>query len=174
MRWSAGKKILFPFFEKLGIIPSKTCRQSAKGGPLTHFKKLLISGFFVFSTPAFASPVQIHIQGLRRAEGSVFINLFNSASSWSAEVPDQVIQVAPLRESEVTTLLDLAPGTYAFFLFHDEDGNGDLRRGTFGLPGEPYAFSNNVHIGLSKPSFKKLQFVVTPEGAHQNIKLIRP
>jgi uncharacterized protein (DUF2141 family) len=128
----------------------------------------------LFTPKVHASPVVIHIHGLHTQQGSILVNLFTSATQWSSEVPNKVLQITPLKGADAVATFDLPPGTYGFFLFHDEDGNGQLKRGIFGLPAEPYAFSNNVHLGLSKPSFANMSFVVTASGAQQEINLIRP
>jgi uncharacterized protein (DUF2141 family) len=126
------------------------------------------------SSSAFASPAQIRVQGLRQDKGSIIINLFASAESWESEVPDKIVQISPLQGNSAAITVDLPAGNYAFFLYHDEDANGELKRGTFGLPGEPYAFSNNVRIGLSKPSFQKMKFVVPDAGTTQEVQLVIP
>jgi uncharacterized protein (DUF2141 family) len=141
---------------------------------MRYLKAALIAGIFAFSTQSLASPVQIRVHGLRQNEGAIFINLFASEESWSSEVPDKVVQISPLKKPDTMTRMDLQPGTYAFFLFHDENGDGDLKRNAIGFPEEPYAFSNNVHIGFSKPSFQKIKFEVTADGSVQEIKLILP
>jgi uncharacterized protein (DUF2141 family) len=141
---------------------------------MKHLRASLIAAIMTFTTTALASPLQIRIHGLRKNTGSIFVSLFARPESWDREIPDQIIQVAPLQGTDATTSVDLPPGEYAFFLYHDEDGNGELKRGAFGLPGEPYAFSNNVHIGFSKPSFAKMSFVVGTGGTVQDIQLVRP
>jgi len=138
------------------------------------FKTVITAAALAFSNTAFASPVHVHIQGLKQNTGSIVLNLFASAESWDKETPDQVFQVSPLSGNSAVADMDLPQGTYAFFLYHDVDGNGELKRGTFGLPGEPYAFSNNVRIGFSKPSFQKMKFAVTDAGAAQDIQLVQP
>ena len=137
-------------------------------------KAFVTLGLLVFSASSLANPVQVRIHGLQQDTGSIIINLFASAASWDSEVPDKIVQVAPLKGTDAIVAMDLPPGTYAFFLYHDVDGNGELKRGLFGMPGEPYAFSNNVHIGFSKPSFQKMQFAVGPQGALQEIQLVNP
>lgn len=141
---------------------------------MKYFKTAIIAALCAISNTAFASPVQVRIHGLKQNTGSIVLNLFGSAESWDKETPDQVVQVSPLQGSEAVAQMDLPPGTYAFFLYHDADGDGELKRAAFGLPGEPYAFSNNVRIGFSKPSFQKMKFSVTDTGAVQEIQLVHP
>jgi uncharacterized protein (DUF2141 family) len=51
------------------------------------------------------------------------------------------------------TLEKLPPGRYAVRVFHDRDNDGKLARGAFGLPAEPYGFSNNAPIRFGPPKF---------------------
>ncbi|MEO0732339.1 MAG: DUF2141 domain-containing protein, partial [Bacteroidota bacterium] len=49
----------------------------------------------------------------------------------------------------------------AIMAFHDEDGNGELdRNGLFGLPSEPYAFSNDPSTLFGPPAWRKCLFSV--------------
>lgn len=41
------------------------------------------------------------------------------------------------------TFQDIPYGEYAIALYQDENGNGKLDTGAFGVPTEPFAFSNN-------------------------------
>ncbi len=55
---------------------------------------------------------------------------------------------------------DLKYGKYAISVFHDEDGNDDLKHSFFGFPTEPLGFSGGFKMSLFSglPSFEKLQF----------------
>jgi uncharacterized protein (DUF2141 family) len=50
-------------------------------------------------------------------------------------------------------LSNLQPGRYALILFHDENGNGRLDKNFWGVPTEPYGFSNNAQGFLGPPRF---------------------
>lgn len=141
---------------------------------MTLLKSLLMTTLLALSSAALASPLKVQVHGLQMDQGAIVINLFVSAESWSGEVPDKVVQITSLQGADASTTVDLPPGDYAFFLYHDEDSSGQLKRGAFGLPAEPYAFSNNLHLGLSKPSFEKMKFTVTEQGAVQDIQLVIP
>ena len=47
---------------------------------------------------------------------------------------------------------------YAIVMIHDEDNDGTLATGHFGIPTEGYGFSNNVHPRFSAPSFDDCKF----------------
>ena len=46
------------------------------------------------------------------------------------------------RDWHSVRILDLPPGRYALAVYVDRNGNGKLDRGMFGIPSEPYGFSN--------------------------------
>ena len=52
-------------------------------------------------------------------------------------------------------IANIKTGIYSISVFHDENNNGILDTGLFGIPSEPYAFSNNPSTGFGPPSFEK-------------------
>ena len=50
-----------------------------------------------------------------------------------------------------TTFTGLVPGRYAIKAFHDVNGDGKMGSNPFGMPTEPFAFSNNAH-GVMGPA----------------------
>jgi uncharacterized protein (DUF2141 family) len=49
-------------------------------------------------------------------------------------------------------------GSYAVAVYQDVNGNGKLDKGMFGIPEEPFAFSNNFRPRFGGPSFDKCKF----------------
>lgn len=127
----------------------------------------------LISTRAVAAPVRIEIHGVVKSAGTVHIALFHDEKSWDSEDADSTVQV-PAVPGTTVAQLDLPPGDYAFFIYDDVNGNGKLDKTWLGFPDEPYAFSNNVKLGLSKPSFSELKFTVSAQGADQVIQLVGP
>ena len=62
----------------------------------------------------------------------------------------------------------LEKGEYAFSLFHDLNNNKKLDSNLFGIPKEPYAFSNNRRGRFGPPSYEKVKFNITH---NQHIKV---
>lgn len=127
----------------------------------------------LISAPAFGAPVRIEIHGVVKSAGTIHIALFKGEKSWDSEDADSTAQV-PAVPGTTVALLDLPPGDYAFFIYDDVNGNGKLDKTWVGFPDEPYAFSNNVKLHLSKPSFADLKFTVSAQGANQVIQLVQP
>ncbi len=69
----------------------------------------------------------------------------------------------PAKEDPVRVLVEnIPPGTYAIKAFHDVNESGAMDTGLFGLPKEPYGFSNNVMGAFGPPDFSKASFEVGP------------
>lgn len=64
----------------------------------------------------------------------------------------------------------LEKGEYAFSLFHDVNNNGKLDNNFFGIPKEPYGFSNHQKGRFGPPKFDKVKFTVNQD-THQKISI---
>lgn len=67
------------------------------------------------------------------------------------------------------TISDLPSGEYAVTLFHDVNGNHMLDKNFFGIPTEPYGFSNNARSRFGPPKFDAAKFVLNQK--HQMIEI---
>ncbi len=63
------------------------------------------------------------------------------------------------------------PAVYAIALYHDENANKTLDRGTFGIPAEPYGISNNPNLRFRAPRVDEAVFDVASDGANVEIKM---
>ncbi|GHN03271.1 hypothetical protein WSM22_47600 [Cytophagales bacterium WSM2-2] len=63
-------------------------------------------------------------------------------------------------------------GTYAVAIYQDVNGNGKLDTGMFGIPKEPFAFSNNFRPKFGGPSFEKCKFDFSKSNAAIKIEMI--
>lgn len=67
---------------------------------------------------------------------------------------------------------DLPYGDYAIAIYQDVNANGKLDTGTFGIPTEPFAFSNNFKPKWGGPSFEKCKFEFSQEKQTISISMI--
>lgn len=63
-------------------------------------------------------------------------------------------------------------GTYAIAIYQDVNGNGKLDKGAFGIPSEPFAFSNNFRPKFGGPSFEKCKFDFAKDQQAVRIEMI--
>jgi uncharacterized protein (DUF2141 family) len=68
---------------------------------------------------------------------------------------------AKVDAEELTLVIDsVAPGHYAVSVFHDENDNGKLDTGSYGIPIEKTGSSNNAKATYGPPKFSDCEFVV--------------
>lgn len=72
----------------------------------------------------------------------------------------------------IVTFADIEPGTYAVSVMHDENADGTLNTGSFGIPREGFGFSQNPEIGTSAPEFSEAAIVVVGRETTTQVKLI--
>lgn len=71
------------------------------------------------------------------------------------------------------TFTDVAPGTYAIVVIHDENGNGEMDTNFIGIPTEPGGFSNNAPARMGPARFEDASFAVGDGAVEQNIAFSR-
>jgi uncharacterized protein (DUF2141 family) len=60
---------------------------------------------------------------------------------------------------------DLPPGLYAAVAFQDFNGNGKLDKNLFGVPREPYGFSNGARGNMGPPTFSQAAVRIDSEAS---------
>lgn len=87
----------------------------------------------------------------------------------ASEISDDV----PLVEAVLAvTFPDIAPGTYAVSVLHDENADGELNTGNFGIPLEGFGFSQNPEIRTAAPEFSEAAIVVVGRETTTQVELI--
>lgn len=76
-------------------------------------------------------------------------------------------------ETVTVTFDSVEAGEYVVSAFQDENMNNDLDRGAFGMPKEPYGFSNHTGSRAAPPAFKKYKFQVGEEDVRVRVSLMR-
>jgi len=92
--------------------------------------------------------------------GTIRAALFNSADAYRR---GPAVASAEARVSGGVTLVvfeNLPAGDYAMRAFHDWDDDGELDTNPFGMPTEPYAFSNNAVGNMGPASWDRASFRV--------------
>lgn len=136
----------------------------------------LLSALGLF-LPTSAHPVspqktnlKVEVQNVRVLKGTVYITLYRPGKDFPGgnSVDDKQINVGG---KSVQALFWVEPGDYAIAVYHDENGNGKMDKRMFGIPKEPYGFSNNFRPLMSAPRFSDCQFSVGDGGKVIRIKL---
>lgn len=117
-----------------------------------------------------ASSLTLTFKGLQQKTGAILFTVVNSEAAYDGKAP--VVAQAILKVSGDTatkTFSGLAPGRYAIKAFHDVDGDGKMGTNPFGIPSEPFAFSNNAAGMMGPPKWADAAFEVKAGDNAQSI-----
>ncbi|MFP5391590.1 MAG: DUF2141 domain-containing protein [Gammaproteobacteria bacterium] len=109
-----------------------------------------------------AGDLTIEIDGVTSAQGQLMVTLYRDAGTYLKSGRQQAGPAVAGRA--VLVIKDVAPGEYAFALYHDANGNGKLDANLIGIPTEAYAFSNDAKAVMGPPAFDAARFAVPAEG----------
>lgn len=115
---------------------------------------LLLSLFFVWSDSSQA--VEIRIHGIESNSGVVRIAFYDSEDTYLDEekisfAHEEVVT----KTGDMIVKMEIPEGEYSIAVYHDVNGNKSLDKNMFGIPKEPYGFSNNVMGNFGPPSFEQ-------------------
>jgi len=117
---------------------------------------------------AAAADLTVVVEGLKSAEGSVRVGLFNNPNSFpKSTMAGQAIEA---RADAVTvTFKDLVPGSYAVSAYQDINSNQKLDTNFVGMPTEPNGFSRDARGKFGPPSFNDARIDLA--NINQNIRI---
>jgi uncharacterized protein (DUF2141 family) len=135
---------------------------------MTQFKSILTAlamSAASFSAAAVAADgnatLTVNFTGIETQEGAVMGAVFNSEDAYNGKgAPVRMIMVKADKAELATELAGLAPGKYAIKLMHDIDGDMKLSFNPFGMPTEPFAFSNNAVGNMGEAKWADAAFEV--------------
>ncbi len=114
------------------------------------------------AAPADSSVVVTFETGART--GSVMVALYDSEAAYNGG--PAVARLAVPADGPVVARFDHLPaGDYAVKAFHDVNGDGRMNANPFGIPIEPYAFSNNAVGNMGPARWAAARFPVSGQTA---------
>lgn len=116
-----------------------------------------------------AAKLSLTVTGIKEAKGALMIAVFDEAGYGK----DKSIAAAavPVTALTASTTFDLPPGRYGIKMFHDVDGDGKMATNPFGMPIEPFGFSNNAPAQFGPATWQDAAFAIPASGATQKIDL---
>ena len=123
-------------------------------------------------TPAEGPVLVLTFEGLKTPSGRIVAAVYEGEAAYAGRgAPTQPRSIAmDVQGARATaTLSGLKPGRYAVRAFHDLNGDGKMSTNPFGMPTEPFAFSNNAKGVMGPASWTDAAFEVGPDGAAQTI-----
>lgn len=105
--------------------------------------------------------LSIKVAGISSEKGNILYTVFSDKVGFPGDVDKAIHRgLVPIKNGEADIRLQLPNGAYAIMVFHDEDGNNELKTNWFGMPKEGIGNSNN-HKGI--PSFNKSVFTLSED-----------
>jgi uncharacterized protein (DUF2141 family) len=133
--------------------------------------KTLLVIFLLFGLKGLGqSKVSVQITNLRNNKGACRSCIFNSEASFKSSTALQCIQTSIADKQSSALFENLAPGTYAIFVFHDANNNNKMDKNFLGIPSEGYGASNNNLPFAAAPTFDGNKFTVT-KGFNYSFKI---
>ena len=95
----------------------------------------------------------LRLSGLQD-KGKIRVAVFNQADGFPSDTSAALLTKAAAADTTVELAIDnVVPGNYAVAVFQDLNDDGVLNKNPFGIPSEPYGFSNNAIGRFGPPSF---------------------
>ena len=121
-----------------------------------------VAAALAFAAPAFAQTEnRLTLTFETGAEtGAVLVALYDSEAAYEGGAPARVAQV-DVAAGQREAVFDLPAGTYGMKAVHDVNGNGKMDVNPFGMPSEPFAFSNNAVGNMGPAKWDRARFEVS-------------
>ena len=117
-----------------------------------------------------ASDLTINIEGIKDAGGTINLGLFDEAT-YNGDGAVNGANLIVEGDTVTVTFDGLEPGEYAVRLFHDVNDDGEMNTNPFGMPTEPYAFSNDARGRFGPAKWEAAKFTVTADGGTHTITM---
>jgi len=102
--------------------------------------------------------------------GTIYMAIYFNDKSFKNKRPDITLQIMPNNINYLQEIT-LSEGEYVIALFQDINGNGEMDYGLFGIPKEPYGFSNMK--GKTPGNYSQLKFRMNNSNEKITIPLVR-
>lgn len=121
------------------------------------------------------SELTVIVKNIEIIEGTLELKLSSDSLQYRGDIEanlDLVRTTKVTKNEMVFTFNNLPEGEYALSIFQDINENGKLDRKKFGIPAEPFAFSNDALRRFGPPYFEQAKFYVEKGENTQELNLI--
>jgi uncharacterized protein (DUF2141 family) len=134
-------------------------------GKARRARALLVPFASLIAANVFAGELTIEVLGITPDRGKVYVAVYDRPESFPTSGQQRVGQVVEPADGHLTLhFRDLPPGQYAAVAFQDFNGNGKLDKNFFGIPKEPYGFSNGARGSAGPPRFPEAAITIDLDG----------
>lgn len=113
------------------------------------------------AAPQAPATLEVRFVGIETPAGAILMSMFDSAAAYDGDGAAVRVGMADVEgDTAVARFAGLAPGDYAIKAFHDIDGDMTMATNPFGMPIEPFAFSNDAKAEGGPASWDAARFTV--------------
>jgi uncharacterized protein (DUF2141 family) len=105
--------------------------------------------------------------------GKIHVGLYSEGGDFPSDKSRVKTLTGEVSNGKCELQFDEIPySSYAVAIYQDVNGNGKLDKGMFGIPEEPFAFSNNFRPRFGGPSFESCKFDFKEDNQTLTIEMI--
>lgn len=131
---------------------------------------LLLPALIAMTAVAGAATVDVELTGVANDQGLIRVAVCTAETFTTKHCP--FFGATPAQPGSVVVQIDNIPaGRYALQAYHDEDGNGRVRRGLFGIASEAIGFSRDAPLRFGPPYFEDAAVSITEPSTTVRIRL---
>ncbi len=110
--------------------------------------------------PLATSTLNLSIQNIEKATGNIMVAVFEGEENFLKDDKAVASKIALVEKtgSLKVSFPNLPHGDYSVAVYHDVNGNQKLDTNFFGVPTEPYGFSNNARSKWGAPKYNVARF----------------
>lgn len=150
----------------------------AKGATImTNFKSIIaaialnipaITAVYAADAPA---KLEVAFTGVEVKQGAIMFGVYDSEEAYNKGTAVNGARVVADQADVAAVIKGLSAGRYAIKAFHDIDGDGKMSSNPFGMPTEPFAFSNDAKGAMGPASWADAAFDVKAGGTKISIMI---
>lgn len=139
----------------LALFMGINCTAFAQDSEKKEQKKIVRNNVYFNTSETGPHTLNLTVDKLKSDEGFVFLALVD-------EKQNQIARTKVKISNKIATVKidSLKPGKYAVQYYHDENSNGKIDTGAFGIPEEGYGSSNDARGFMGPPDFEDMIFVL--------------
>ncbi len=110
-----------------------------------------------------SNELRVLVKNIQIIQGTLEIQLSSDSLQYHGDTLANIDFVRTIRVTNHEMLLifkNLPEGEYALAIFQDINDDGKLNRKKFGIPAEPFAFSNDALRKFGPPYFEQAKFMI--------------
>ncbi|MGB1042015.1 MAG: DUF2141 domain-containing protein [Tenacibaculum sp.] len=116
----------------------------------------ILNGIYTANAQEETFSLTVEVKGIENNKGKIYIAIYDSEENFLKKAKGVI---ADIKDKKATGVFkELKKGTYAVSLFHDENDNKKMDTKIFGIPKEPYGFSNDATGFMGPPKFEDAKF----------------